>query len=274
MALLHAVEVGRARAGPPRSSPAGRPARARASAPARARAGAARRTRARRTASVTRGGRLAVSRSVSGSGAKPSSAAKRARRSGAQRIALVGLRRRAPSGSAASRSARPPSGSISSPPATRARAIALTVKSRLREVLLDRRRPGAARSRRRGRLRRSDHPPGAERLRQPEHRPADLAGQLARGRARGRPPRRCRCRSPRGPSSSSRSAPPTIQRPSVTGTCSRASHARQQAGRDLVVDRAEPPRHLLGEDPLLALRADQDHLVAHRHVRVRRRARP
>ena len=41
----------------------------------------------------------------------------------------------------------------------------------------------------------------------------------------------------------------------------RGTRARDAAG-DLVVDRAEPARPLLGEDPLAALRADQDRLLA------------
>ncbi len=79
-------------------------------------------------ASGTRAAAFAVSRSVSGSTEKPSSAAKRARRSarrGSLSYASGPITRRVRD----STSALPPSGSIRSPP-SRGRAIALIVKSR------------------------------------------------------------------------------------------------------------------------------------------------
>ena len=106
----------------------------------------------------------------------------------------------------------------------------------------------------------------------------------ARARSRGRRVRvardaRRRSRPSARPSRRSRTAPPTSHAVSPASAARAASsgvghgpwtarHARRDAARDLVVDRAEPPRPLLGEDPLTALGADQDRLGAARDGRV------
>ena len=186
--------------------------------------------------------------------------AQRAQRVGGERARRSTIRSRR-----AARSARPPCGSTSSPPASGS-AIALTVKSRAaRSAAMSSSRsgdevdvPGAVRA---------DDAPRAERARQLERRAARLRAPRRARRAAGR---RARARSRSivaRPSSRSRTAPPTIQasRPGedVAGgldrrachrraSCSRGTRAADPA-RDLVVDRAEPPRPLLREHPLAAL---------------------
>ena len=153
--------------------------------------------------------------------------------------------------------------------------MAFTLKSRRDEVRLDRLALRARRRHSSGRRRRSSARQAPKRSDSgntgpPRRRATARAALLGVARHRhvhvghGRP------------SSSSRRVPPTTQ----AGTSARAAHQRvahrdvqpvhprgEPAG-DLVVDRAEPARHLLGEDPLLSLRADQDHRIADLHLWV------
>ena len=124
-----------ARAAPPAPGPGGRQARARPRARAPARAGAARRRPARAPPRHAAAPPRRVSRSVSGSAREAELGGERASRSGAQRVGLVG---RGPSTQHArsARSARPPSGSISSPPRERPRHR-VDREVAPREVLLD-----------------------------------------------------------------------------------------------------------------------------------------
>ena len=207
VALLDAVQRRRARAGPraitPRSSAS---VEAVEHAVGAARAGAARRRCARGAASVTRGAARAGGRSRVGVGLEvelggeprraAAGAAGRARRRSAEHAQHARARGRA----------APPCGSIGSPPAS-GTAIALTAKSRLREVVLDRRRPGAASGRTPGAVG-GEHAPGAELVGQREDGPpralrrspraaASARRRRSRGRRRrrrGRAARRARCR--------------------------------------------------------------------------------
>ena len=174
-----------------------------------------------RDASVTRGAAARVSRSGLGVGLEPSSAAKRARRSGRS----GSPRRPPPERPAAARASR------SRPAAERVDQLAARERLGhrvdrevpLRQVLLDRRRPAAARRRRATRAA-VDDAPGAERLGEREAGAAALAARSRARPPRGRPPRRCRGRSTARPSSASRTAPPTIQ----AGSPPSASRAAQR----------------------------------------------
>src|SRR5918996_5445659 len=179
----------------------------------------------------------------------------------------------------ASRSARPPSGSISSPAAiagpssVAGLAIAFTVKSRwLRSSSMVSPWSGAKSRTWSSRLSITLHAPNA-----PESRNTGPPSSFATARAtRSGSAVTAMSTSCTGrPSSSSRTAPPTIQA-SVTACAPGhpsphvlAPHPREEAGGDLVVDGPEPARHLLGQDALLPLAADQHHRIPHLHVRVR-----
>ena len=196
-------------------------------------------------------------------------------RPGARRAACAADRRRTRSALTMrrrlwSRSRAPPWGSTSSPPASGS-AIALTVRSRAREVGLERaalqrrdvdlpaavaarprarRRTGRrARTRRRRRRGPGCARPGARRRRR--RRRGRASGAPAGDRA-ARRPRATRAR----PASASRSGLDHSATPSRW--CSRGTRARQRA-RDLVVDGAQPPRHLLGA---AAPPRDEQRLVA------------
>ena len=214
-------------------------------------------------------------RAVSGSSSSSSSTARRAARSvrsgSSASAAAQTIRSRR-----ASRSARPPCGSSSSPPASGS-AIALIVKSR------------AARSAARSPSR-SAHEvdvPGAGRgptTRQAPNAPesSNAVPRAARAIARGRRlgvagHARRRGRSSSRPSSAvahgAADEPRRLAGQRLARGLERVAswrvdprHARRDPAGHLVVDRAEPPRDLLGEDPLAAL--------ARRSARPRRPPRP
>ena len=126
---------------------------------------------------------------------------------------------------------------------TSGRAIALTVKSRFAQVLLDRRA-----LERREVVDAAAAPvhdaPGAERLGELEHRARAARRRSSRAAASGSPSTAMSMSVTSRPRSSSRSAPPTIQ-DAAHRTCSRRTRGRRPRG-DLVVDRARaaapPPR--------------------------------
>ena len=217
-------------------------------------------------------------------------AASRTSRSDAQRV--VGERapgRRRAGGRAREVARRRRAGRRSSPPASGS-AIALTVKSRSA-------RSASSEPPRSGLTSTCQERSRAMTRQAPNASDSSNAGpRAARARARARPPRgrrprrRGRGRSVGRPSSASRTAPPTSHARAPAGARARratrrrggrligaarrrgdrrAARAAEPAG-DLVVDRPEAPRDLLGADALAALRADQDGLVADR--RGRRRA--
>ena len=264
-----------------------RAGRGRAAGRRRRSAGAARPAGARRRArprAQPRRGRARRCRDRARSSSSAASRAARSRRSGSAAKLRAPTARR----TRRSRSARPPCGSIGSPPAS-GTATAPTREVALAEVGLDRR--PAQRGRRR-----PARPPSRATTRQVANSaesskacpsPAAAIALAAVGRVAGdgevevgRPRARGRRRAPRRRRSRRRSrrrrAPRGRPRPPAT-RASRPRSRRSHSGRlarhpggdpagDLVVDRAEPARDLLGEDRVLALRC--------RSAPPRRRARP
>ena len=189
----------------------------------------------------------------------------------AQRVVFERLRARPSARGVARRSSRPPCGSSSSPPASGS-AIALIVKSRCGEVGVDvvvAQRDQVDVPRVVGR----DHPPRPERAAELERRRRARPARACARAASGRPATARSTSSVSRPSSLSRTAPPTSQASSPVERLPRdlerlahcdvaPRHARRDPARDLVVDRAERARPVLGEDALVAARADQHRLGA------------
>ena len=171
-------------------------------------------------------------------------------------------------------------GRSASPPAASGTAIALTVKSRSPQVGLDRsRRGGGVTSSVPGAIC-VERAPGAELRRELEAGPAGDLGDprrergapARRRRGRGRPPgdrarrrgpRRRRSRPSAPGASASRAAPDRRGARRARRRASRDHVLARDAGRDpggdLVVDRPQSSRELLGEDPLAALGRRSDH---------------
>ena len=226
----------------------------------------------RRAARERRGAARAAARSVSGSGSRPSSTAtrtSRSTRSGSSANALGPAMRRRPAaqvGEAAERvdrlAARERLGDrVDGEVAQRQVGLERAAAQRLDVDL-----PGASRAPTTRQAPNSSEsakhaaPPAArgDRARRlaPGRRRRPRRGRASRAPARGRGSRRRRA-TPRGPPSASRAQP----RSGVSHALARstladavavvdARHARRQPAGDLVVDRAQPPRDLLGGDPL------------------------
>ena len=231
-----------------------------------------------------------------GSGSSPSSAARRTSRT-ARSGSSANVRGPTARNRRAARSAAPPCGSTSSPPSSGC-AIALTVKSRsARSASSDPPRSGLRSACHDRSAAITRHAPNSSE----SSNAGPRAARASRRAAAPTSPSTTRSRSAVGRSSSrSRTAPPTSQasmpasasRVVATGSLTAprgrrsrpapqpravrrqdtpdavavvlARHARQQAAGDLVVDRVEAQRDLLGRDPLVALDAEQDGLVADR----------
>ena len=212
---------------------------------------------------------------VSGSISKPSSVARRAtrsvRRGSATNASALTIRRRL-----WSRSLAPPWGSTSSPPPSGS-AIALTVRSRaarsasseppcsgvmstcqLRSRATTRQAPNWSES--------SNEAPPAPRpeaARGAAHVAVDDDVEVGRRAAQQPVAQRAARRATRAPRPAPRAASRSQRHPVAVVL---ARHARRQRARDLVVDGAQPPRHLLGRQA----RADEQRLVAALRRRRRR----
>ena len=236
-------------------------------------------TRSPATPVEARCGAARPPRPSAASTSSPSSTARRASRSDAQRVGVERLGRDHPQHAAASRSAAPP-----------VRVDELAAGERLGDRVDGEVAPGEVlprSSRRRARVRSTCQRAVRARPRARRRTPR-RAGTAARRRARAsaraarsRRRRRRRGRSPpcrgraAGRGRRRRRATPasagerdarggqrlalTLGRPvAVVG----ARDARREPAGDLVVDRAQPPRDLLGRDALVAVGADQHRLVA------------